>query len=109
MAPSIVPEAILTHPEERPPRQPTPYNMFIKAELSKVKHESPTLSHREAFKIASKRVLPPSFVVTLQWASCPDNPKTIGPEGEIAHKDDHLDSLEATIDGHAASALDDHI
>mmetsp|Transcript_63757 Transcript_63757/g.150893 ORF Transcript_63757/g.150893 Transcript_63757/m.150893 type:complete len:262 (-) Transcript_63757:94-879(-) len=50
--------------KERPPRQPTPYNLFIKSELAKVKSEQPHLSHREAFRLASKR-----------WASSSENPK----------------------------------
>jgi len=50
--------------KERPPRLPTPYNNFIKTELAKVKAESPNLSHREAFRTASKR-----------WATSTENPK----------------------------------
>jgi len=38
--------------------------LFIKSELAKVKSEQPHLSHREAFRLASKR-----------WASSSENPK----------------------------------
>jgi len=49
---------------EGPPRQPTAYNVFMKAELAKLKAEQPEIHHKEAFKIAAGR-----------WADAPENPK----------------------------------
>eukprot|EP00656_Telonema_subtile_P043039 TRINITY_DN4930_c0_g1_i1.p1 TRINITY_DN4930_c0_g1~~TRINITY_DN4930_c0_g1_i1.p1 ORF type:complete len:283 (+),score=88.86 TRINITY_DN4930_c0_g1_i1:207-1055(+) len=49
---------------EGPPRQPTAYNNFMKAELAKIKQENSEMHHREAFKIAAAR-----------WAESEDNPK----------------------------------
>jgi len=49
---------------EGPPRQPTAYNNFMKAELAKIKQENAEMHHREAFKIAAAR-----------WAESQDNPK----------------------------------
>jgi len=49
---------------EGPPRQPTAYNNFMKAELAKIKQENSEMHHREAFKIAAAR-----------WAESNDNPK----------------------------------
>lgn len=49
---------------EGPPRQPTAYNNFMKAELAKIKQENSEMHHREAFKIAAAR-----------WAESSENPK----------------------------------
>eukprot|EP00658_Telonema_sp_P-2_P020934 TRINITY_DN1830_c0_g1_i10.p1 TRINITY_DN1830_c0_g1~~TRINITY_DN1830_c0_g1_i10.p1 ORF type:complete len:180 (+),score=81.90 TRINITY_DN1830_c0_g1_i10:46-540(+) len=49
---------------EGPPRQPTAYNNFMKAELAKIKNENSDMHHREAFKIAAAR-----------WAESSENPK----------------------------------
>ena len=49
---------------EGPPRQPTAYNVFMKAELAKLKQEQPEIHHKEAFKIAAQR-----------WGDAPSNPK----------------------------------
>ncbi|RKP00933.1 hypothetical protein CXG81DRAFT_3293, partial [Caulochytrium protostelioides] len=45
-------------------KAPTPYNLFMKSELPKVKSTNPNLSHREAFTAAAKN-----------WATSPQNPK----------------------------------
>ncbi|KAJ3063506.1 hypothetical protein HK102_008453 [Quaeritorhiza haematococci] len=47
----------------RVPRKPSKYNEFLKTEITKVKKEQPTLTHREAFKIAASR-----------WKTAPENP-----------------------------------
>merc|ERR1712159_679483 len=49
---------------EGPPRQPTAYNNFMKAELARIKQENSEMHHREAFKIAAAR-----------WAESDENPK----------------------------------
>ncbi|TPX33672.1 hypothetical protein SeMB42_g07439 [Synchytrium endobioticum] len=41
----------------------SPYNNFMKTELSKVKTSHPNLNHREAFKMAASN-----------WKSSPENP-----------------------------------
>ncbi|KAI9005373.1 hypothetical protein HDU85_001458 [Gaertneriomyces sp. JEL0708] len=45
-------------------RGASPYNLFMKSELAKVKAEKPDLSHKEAFKEAASR-----------WATAKENPK----------------------------------
>jgi len=52
--------------QKGPPRQPTAYNVFMKAELAKLKAEQPELHHREAFKIAA-----------AGWTDSPQNPKNV--------------------------------
>ncbi|KAG1051299.1 hypothetical protein G6F46_005663 [Rhizopus delemar] len=42
----------------------SPYNNFIKAELAKVKKETPGISHKDAFKKAAEN-----------WKDSPENPK----------------------------------
>ncbi|KAJ1558921.1 hypothetical protein HK096_004374 [Nowakowskiella sp. JEL0078] len=44
-------------------RKLTPYNLFFKTELQKVKLANPTLTHREAFT-----------TVALNWKRAPENP-----------------------------------
>lgn len=41
---------------ERPRREPTQYNLFMKETLAAVKRDNPDLTHREAFRIASGKV-----------------------------------------------------
>mmetsp|Transcript_45639 Transcript_45639/g.117959 ORF Transcript_45639/g.117959 Transcript_45639/m.117959 type:complete len:151 (-) Transcript_45639:527-979(-) len=41
---------------ERPRREPTQYNLFLKETLAAVKRDNPDLTHREAFRIASGKV-----------------------------------------------------
>ncbi|KND04206.1 uncharacterized protein SPPG_01639 [Spizellomyces punctatus DAOM BR117] len=45
-------------------RGASPYNLFMKSELAKVKAETPTIGHKEAFKVAASR-----------WKDAPENPK----------------------------------
>lgn len=42
----------------------SPYNTYMKSELAKVKKMNPSLSHKDAFKVAAQN-----------WASAPENPK----------------------------------
>ncbi|KAJ3222646.1 hypothetical protein HK099_002051 [Clydaea vesicula] len=42
----------------------SPYNVFLKTEIPKLKEENASLSHREAFKLAAKN-----------WATSDANPK----------------------------------
>ncbi|KAJ3118126.1 hypothetical protein HK100_000672, partial [Physocladia obscura] len=48
--------------EDSAPRKPSPYNLFMKTELPKVKADNPTLAHKEAFKLAASN-----------WKNSPDN------------------------------------
>jgi hypothetical protein len=41
--------------EKRSKRAPSAYNLFMKAELAKVKAERPNLDHKQAFKVAASR------------------------------------------------------
>jgi len=50
-----------------PPRALSAYNVFMKAEVAKVKAEHPELPHREAFKMAAER-----------WQASPMNPQNGG-------------------------------
>ena len=50
-----------------PPRALSAYNVFMKAEVAKVKAEHPQLAHREAFKMAAER-----------WQASPMNPQNGG-------------------------------
>ncbi|ORZ06872.1 hypothetical protein BCR42DRAFT_426618 [Absidia repens] len=45
-------------------KRPSPYNMYMKAELGKVKKDNPGMTHKEAFK-----------KVAESWATAPENPK----------------------------------
>ncbi|KAI8914829.1 hypothetical protein PhCBS80983_g00779 [Powellomyces hirtus] len=45
-------------------RGASPYNMFMKTELAKVKKEKPDIGHKDAFKLAASN-----------WATAPENPK----------------------------------
>lgn len=47
---------------ERKPRDPSPYNVFIREEISRLKEKHPELNHKEAFKAAAKN-----------WANSPLN------------------------------------
>eukprot|EP00401_Gymnodinium_catenatum_P049354 CAMPEP_0117462588 /NCGR_PEP_ID=MMETSP0784-20121206/3132_1 /TAXON_ID=39447 /ORGANISM="" /LENGTH=62 /DNA_ID=CAMNT_0005256359 /DNA_START=71 /DNA_END=259 /DNA_ORIENTATION=- len=49
-------------PKEK--RAPTPYNIFMKSELAKIKKTNPNMDHKEAFKVAAGN-----------WASSSQNPK----------------------------------
>jgi len=49
-------------PKEK--RAASPYNQFMKSELTKVKKANPNLNHKDAFKIAAQN-----------WAKAPENPK----------------------------------
>lgn len=49
-------------PKEK--RAPSPYNVFMKSELTAVKKANPSLDHKEAFKVAAGN-----------WATSPQNPK----------------------------------
>ena len=42
--------------KEKVPRAPSPYNLFMKTELTKVKKDHPELSHKEAFVKAAGNV-----------------------------------------------------
>ncbi|KAJ2651273.1 hypothetical protein IWW40_001764 [Coemansia sp. RSA 1250] len=42
----------------------SPYNMYIKSELAKVKEKNPGIAHKDAFKLAAQN-----------WATAPQNPK----------------------------------
>jgi len=50
--------------EEKAPRAPSAYNLFMKSEIAKVKKADPKLDHKEAFKQAASG-----------WATSKDNPK----------------------------------
>ena len=39
---------------ERKPREPSPYNVFIREEIPRLKQKDPSLNHREAFKAAAR-------------------------------------------------------
>ncbi|KAJ3150569.1 hypothetical protein HDU89_002976 [Geranomyces variabilis] len=45
-------------------RGPSPYNLFMKTELAKVKEKEPSIAHKDAFKKAA-----------ANWATAPENPK----------------------------------
>lgn len=45
-------------------RAASPYNIFIKSEVPKVKKANPSLSHKDAFKVAAQN-----------WAHSNENPK----------------------------------
>ncbi|KAI9096557.1 hypothetical protein DFS34DRAFT_581259, partial [Phlyctochytrium arcticum] len=45
-------------------RGASPYNMFMKTELTKVKADTPGIGHKEAFKVAASH-----------WKDAPENPK----------------------------------
>ncbi|KAJ3055022.1 hypothetical protein BCR33DRAFT_711422 [Rhizoclosmatium globosum] len=49
--------------KEKAPRAPSPYNIFMKTELPKVKAADPSLSHKEAFKVAASN-----------WKNAAENP-----------------------------------
>ncbi|KAJ3070707.1 hypothetical protein HDU98_006254 [Podochytrium sp. JEL0797] len=38
---------------EKAPRKPSAYNLFMKTELPKVKIADPTITHKDAFKVAA--------------------------------------------------------
>lgn len=42
--------------EPKEKRAPSPYNLFMQTELPKVKKANPSLSHKEAFKVAAQNV-----------------------------------------------------
>ena len=44
--------------ETKVKRAASPYNIFMKTELSKVKKANPNLSHKDAFKVAAQNVRP---------------------------------------------------
>ena len=50
--------------KEKAPRAPSAYNVFMKAEIAKVKAADPKLEHKEAFKQAA-----------ANWATSKSNPK----------------------------------
>jgi hypothetical protein len=50
---------------ERKPREPSPYNVFIREEIPRLKEEHPELNHKEAFKAAAKN-----------WAHSPINTRS---------------------------------
>ncbi|RKP24805.1 hypothetical protein SYNPS1DRAFT_10065, partial [Syncephalis pseudoplumigaleata] len=45
-------------------RRLSPYNLYMKNELARIKSEHPDTNHREAFKMAA-----------TNWKQSPDNPK----------------------------------
>ncbi|GAA5813876.1 hypothetical protein MFLAVUS_007363 [Mucor flavus] len=49
---------------KKSPKKLSPYNMFMKTELSKVKEVTPGISHKDAFKKAAQN-----------WATASENPK----------------------------------
>lgn len=51
-------------PKSKPPGHLSYYNVFVKAQLAKLKDEHPDMDHRERFKLAA-----------LAWAKSPRNPK----------------------------------
>ena len=53
--------------EGRPKKAPTAYNLFVKAELAKIRREHPGMDHKDAFRLAASR-----------WADAPQNPKSDG-------------------------------
>ena len=53
-----------TEKKAKTPRAPSAYNIFMKTELAKVKKETPTINHKEAFVKAAGN-----------WKNSPQNPK----------------------------------
>ncbi|KAI8820963.1 uncharacterized protein EV422DRAFT_528567 [Fimicolochytrium jonesii] len=47
-------------------RGASPYNLFMKTELAKVKQENPNIAHKEAFKLAASN-----------WKNSPANPNRV--------------------------------
>jgi hypothetical protein len=51
----LTPERPAKKPKrERKPRDPSPYNVFIREEIPRLKAENPTMTHRDAFKTAAR-------------------------------------------------------
>lgn len=48
----------LCYIEPKEKRAASPYNLFMKTELPKVKKANPSLNHKEAFKVAAQNVSP---------------------------------------------------
>lgn len=55
-----------TGEEPKATRALSPYNQFMKVNVSKLKKETPGLAHKDAFKAAA-----------LAWATAPENPKNM--------------------------------
>lgn len=47
---------------EKEKRAASPYNQFMKSELVKVKKSNPSLSHKDAFKVAAQNVIYPVLI-----------------------------------------------
>ncbi|KAG8745496.1 hypothetical protein FRC10_007843 [Ceratobasidium sp. 414] len=45
-------------------KKSSPYNIYMKSELAKLKEKHPDMSHKERFKLAA-----------TSWAQAPENPK----------------------------------
>ena len=73
---------------ERKPRDPSPYNVFIREEIPRLKEKDPGLNHRDAFKAAAKN-----------WAHSPLNMRSPafvpGPTDRPAERDDDDDERRA--------------
>eukprot|EP00170_Pyropia_yezoensis_P004619 contig_18840_g4632 len=50
---------------EKKPRTLSPYNYYMRAHVSRIKAEQPTLPHKDAFRL-----------VAAMWATAPENPKS---------------------------------
>jgi len=66
-----------------PPRALSAYNVFMKAEVAKVKAQHPELPHREAFKMAAER-----------WQASPMNPQNGGERFPTMASGPEVDSSE---------------
>lgn len=58
------PSKVTKRKEPKEKRAASPYNIFMKNELAKVKKANPSLNHKEAFKVAAQN-----------WAASSENPK----------------------------------
>ncbi len=50
--------------EKKEKREPSPYNLFMKSEMAKLKKEHPNMPHKELFTKAASN-----------WKNSPSNPK----------------------------------
>eukprot|EP00762_Andalucia_godoyi_P004380 ANDGO_08185.mRNA.1 Protein YABBY 4 len=50
--------------EDKPKREPSAYNKFMKDELARLKKDHPEMNHKELFRIAANN-----------WKNSPQNPK----------------------------------
>jgi hypothetical protein len=82
---------------ERKPRDPSPYNVFIREEIPRLKEKDPGLNHRDAFKAAAKN-----------WAHSPLNMRSPAfvPDRPAERDDDDDDDArrERDMDGDDSAA-----